>query len=109
MSAAKAEKLAQIARAYAFRTERHIEHTGHTRRRLLEAVADLLGARTDAWALAELKALAAAVAPYARTPEHVEGLGPACERARRAIAKSEGRCSALRFANLPAPGRAVSQ
>src|SRR5262249_20371770 len=101
----KAERVAEIARTYARRCEFQIEHTGHTRRRLLEAVGALLGQRTDAWALEELRALAEAVAPYARTPEHVEGLGPAYERARPAIAKAEGRCQALRFAELPPPER----
>jgi hypothetical protein len=55
--------------------------------------------------LEELKALAAAVRAYALTAEHVEGLGPPFERARRSIAKAEGRCQALRFAHLPPPDR----
>jgi hypothetical protein len=42
---ARAERLIQIARAYAHRNRRGIPHTCHTVRRLLEAVSALLGRR----------------------------------------------------------------
>jgi hypothetical protein len=98
-----AEQVAEIARQYAYRRRHHIEHTGHTVRRLEAAVNQLLDRKRPVDPLAELRVLMAAVAPYARMPEHVEGLGPAYERARRAIAKLEGRCQARRFAHLPPP------
>lgn len=39
----RAEKVAEIARVYAYRHRRHIAHTGHTVHRLLAAVSELLG------------------------------------------------------------------
>lgn len=39
----KADKVAEIARQFAYRRRYQIPHTGHTVRRLLEAVSDLLG------------------------------------------------------------------
>jgi hypothetical protein len=53
--------------------------------------------------LVELKALADAVCPYAHVSEHVEALGPPYERARRAIAKAEGRWQTTRVTQLPPP------
>lgn len=41
----KAERVAQIAREYAHRRRHHIDHTGHTVHRLLDAVSALLGRR----------------------------------------------------------------
>jgi hypothetical protein len=41
----KAEKVATIAREYAHRRRHHIDHTGHTVHRLLDAVSALLGQR----------------------------------------------------------------
>lgn len=38
-----AEKVATIAREYAHRRRHHIDHTGHTVHRLLDAVSALLG------------------------------------------------------------------
>ena len=38
----KAERVIEIARAYAYRRRHHISHTGHTVRRLLEAVSKLI-------------------------------------------------------------------
>lgn len=39
------ERLAEIARHYAYRRRHHIAHTGHTVHRLLDAVSTLLGQR----------------------------------------------------------------
>jgi len=44
---AKADLVATIARTFAYRQRHHIEHTGHTARRLMEAVSDLLGKRVQ--------------------------------------------------------------
>lgn len=41
----RAERVAEIALAYGYRQQHHIAHTGHTVRRLLEAVSDLIGRR----------------------------------------------------------------
>lgn len=41
----RADKVCKLARVYAHRQEHHINHTGHTVRRLLEAVSALLGRR----------------------------------------------------------------
>lgn len=43
--AAQAEKVAEIARHYAYRRRHHIDHTGHTVHRLLDALSTLLGTR----------------------------------------------------------------
>ena len=40
---AAAERVAEIARVYAYRRKHHIAHTGHTVHRLLRAVGALLG------------------------------------------------------------------
>src|SRR5215470_15389631 len=106
---AKAERVATIARAYAYRRRRNIAHTARTVHRLEAAVSDLLDrprgsdAERAARLLTELRALAEAVRPFAHMAESVETFGPAYERARRAIAKAEGRCQALQFTNLPPP------
>ncbi len=105
----RAETVAEIARAYARRRQHHVGHTGHTVHRLLEAVGDLIGkpvsdAERARMVLDALKELSAAVSPYAHMSEHVEGLGAPFESARRAIAKAEGRCQALRFASLGTEG-----
>jgi hypothetical protein len=39
----RAETVAKIARAYAYRRRHHVAHTGHTVHRLLDAVSALLG------------------------------------------------------------------
>jgi hypothetical protein len=39
----RAETVAEIARTYAYRRQHHVGHTGHTVRRLLQAVSALLG------------------------------------------------------------------
>lgn len=44
----KAEQIAEIARAYAYRMKHGISHSGHTKRRLLQAVSELLGQRVVA-------------------------------------------------------------
>lgn len=41
----KAEKVAEIARAYGYRMRHGISHSEHTRNRLLDAVSELLGYR----------------------------------------------------------------
>jgi hypothetical protein len=104
----KAERVATIARAYAYRRRRNIAHTAHTLHRLEAAVSDLLDRRPGSDAeraarlLTELRALADAVRPFAHTAESIEAFGPAYDRARRAIAKAEGRCQAL-FTKLAPP------
>ncbi len=45
---AKAKRVAEIARVYAFRQRHHIAHTGHTVHRLLDAVSDLIGRHVTA-------------------------------------------------------------
>ena len=105
----KAERVATIARAYAYRRRRNIAHTAHTVHRLEAAVSELLDrprgsdAERAARLLTELRALADAVRPFAHMAEFVEAFGPAYERAQRAIAKAEGRSQAPGFMNLPRP------
>ena len=41
----RAETVAEIARIYAHRQQHHIDHTGHTLHRLLDAVSALIGRR----------------------------------------------------------------
>src|SRR5262250_1582629 len=106
---AKAERVATIARAYAYRRRRNIAHTARTVHRLEAAVSDLLDrppgsdAERAARLLTELRALADAVRPFAHMPGSVAALGPAYARARRAIAKAEGRGQMPKFAHLPPP------
>jgi hypothetical protein len=111
----KADRVATIARAYAYRRRRNIAHTAHTVHRLEAAVSDLLdrprGSDTERAArlLTELRALADAVRPFAHMSESVEVIGPAYERARRAIARAEGTWRALRFTNRPPPEPVAEQ
>jgi hypothetical protein len=111
----KAERVATIARAYAYRRRRNIAYTAHTVHRLEAAVSELLDrprgsdAERAARLLTELRALADAVQRFAHMAGSVEVFGPAYERARRAIAKAEGTSQALRVTNLSPPGAVEEQ
>src|SRR5262245_58958434 len=106
---AKADRVAEIARVYAYRRRHKIAHTGHTVHRLEAAVSALLDrppgsdAERAGRLLTELRALVDAVQPLVDTSESVATFGPAYERARRAIAKAEGRYQARTPADLPSP------
>lgn len=66
----RAQRVAEIATAYAYRRAHHIAHTGHTVQRLLDAVSALLGERV---VIDEGVALASAREELSRLQERQRG------------------------------------